>query len=73
MSSRRTQIYITASQRDRLDALVRRENKPLAQIIRDAIDLYLASARPDPESALNSTFGIMPTLSVPSRDEWNRG
>jgi hypothetical protein len=73
MSAVRTQIYLTPEQRKRLDDLVRRERKPLAQVIRDAIDAYLASAGPDPEEALSSTFGSMPGLTVPSRDEWDRG
>jgi hypothetical protein len=56
-----------------LDDLTRRDGKTLAQLVREAIDAYLATQHPDPEEALESTFGSMPELSVPPRDEWDRG
>lgn len=56
-----------------LDDRMRREEKSLAQIVRDALGAYLAAERPDPDSALIATFGSMPALSVPLRDEWERG
>ena len=71
MSSTRTQIYLTEEQRTRLDELARREDKSLALIIREAVDAYLAR-RPDADDVLNRTFGTMPDLIVPSRDEWDR-
>jgi hypothetical protein len=49
-----------------------REHKGLAEIIREAIDAYLATTAPDVDEALNATFGTIPDLIVPSRDEWNR-
>lgn len=70
--STRTQIYLTEEQRRRLDRLAEQEGKPLAQLVREAVDAYLARV-PDPEPALNETFGSLPDLSVPSRDEWDRG
>jgi hypothetical protein len=69
----RTQIYLTREQRARLDALVRREKKSLAQLIREAIDAYLSDGSADPREALAATFGSMPDLVIPSRDEWDRG
>jgi hypothetical protein len=70
----RTQVYLTAEQRERLDALGRREGKTLAELVRAAVDDYLASAAPDPEAALAATFGALPELEVPPRDadEWDR-
>jgi metal-responsive CopG/Arc/MetJ family transcriptional regulator len=73
MSATRTQIYLTQEQRNRVDEVMARENKSMAQIIREALDAYLTTSHPDPDEALESTFGSMPDLSVPSREEWERG
>lgn len=71
MASTRTQVYLTAEQRRRLDALGKAEGRTMAALVREAIDRYLA-ASPDPEEALAETFGSMPDLVVPSRGEWDR-
>ena len=71
MPSRRTQIYLTAEQRRRLDARGGSTGAPLAQMIREAVDAYLA-AEPDPQSALDETYGSLPDLERPRRDEWDR-
>lgn len=73
MPSVRTQIYLTPEMRARIDAVMQREHKSLAEVVREAIDAYLDERRPDPEAALESTFGAIPDLCVPSRDEWERG
>jgi hypothetical protein len=73
MSSTRTQIYLTAEQRTRLDVLARRRHRSLAALVREAVDAYLAGLGPDQETALASTFGRLPELEPPSRDEWDRG
>jgi predicted DNA-binding protein len=73
MASTRTQIYLTEEQRRRLDRMVAERNVPLAALVREAVDAYLASPTADVESALSATFGSMPGLVVPSRDEWDRG
>jgi hypothetical protein len=72
MASLRTQIYLTGDQRRKLDERARRQGRTLAHIIREAVDEYLADA-PDVEEALRETYGSVPDLSVPSRDEWDRG
>jgi len=72
MASRRTQIYLTAEQRKRLDERRRRERRTLAELVREAVDAYLADRSVDPATALDSTFGALPKLEVPSRDEWER-
>lgn len=72
MAALRTQIYLTADQRERLDEIGRREGKSLAELVRAAVDEYLAHAAPDAQSALDATFGAIPGLAVPSRDEWDR-
>lgn len=72
MPSTRTQIYLTDDQRRRLDARGRRTGAPMAGMIREAVDAYLADGRPDVEAALSETFGTLPDLELPSREEWDR-
>jgi len=72
MPSTRTQIYLTDDQRRRLDARGRRIGAPLARMIREAVDAYLVDDRPDPDAVLDDTFGSLPELELPSRDEWDR-
>jgi hypothetical protein len=69
----RTQIYLTENQRQRIDQIVAAEGVSMADVVRRALDSYLAAAVPDPRGALESTFGALPDLDVPSRDEWDRG
>jgi hypothetical protein len=45
----------------------------MAEVIRRAVDSYLAATVPDPAEALAATFGAAPEMKVPSRDEWSRG
>ena len=73
MASTRTQIYLTDDQRRRLDLRGRRTGAPMARMIREAVDAYLAEDRPDVQGALDETFGTIPDLELPSRDEWDRG
>ena len=70
MSATRTQVYFTEQQRRALDELAEREGKTLAEIVREAVDAYLAHA---PEVLLDQTFGSIPDLEVPPRNEWDRG
>lgn len=72
MPSTRTQIYLTDDQRRRLDARGRRTGAPMARMIREAVDVYLADDGPDARAALDETFGTLPDLELPSRDEWDR-
>jgi predicted DNA-binding protein len=71
--STRTQIYLTREQRKKLDIRGQREDKTLAQLIREAVDRYLESEVGDPDEVLDATFGALPNLKVPNRDEWDRG
>jgi hypothetical protein len=72
MPSTRTQIYLTNEQRRLLDIRGRRTGAPLARMIREAVDTYLADDQPDVQAALDATFGALPELEVPPREEWNR-
>jgi predicted transcriptional regulator len=72
MASTRTQIYLTKEQRAKLDALAKREDKSLAELIREAVDRFLDEEPPDRDEILKRTFGIAPDFEVPPRSEWNR-
>jgi hypothetical protein len=44
----------------------------MAEVVRDALELYV-TAPVDVDRALDSTFGAVPRVVVPARDEWDRG
>jgi Ribbon-helix-helix protein, copG family len=73
MSATRTQVYFTEEQRRRLDARAAREGKTLAELVREAVDAYIEREPPKLDAVLDETFGSMPDLDVPPRDEWDRG
>ncbi len=73
MSATRTQVYFTEQQRQALDELAEREGKTLAEIVREAVDAYVALAPGEPEAVLEQTFGAIPGLHTPTRSEWDRG
>jgi predicted DNA-binding protein len=72
MAAQRTQIYLTKDQRARIERIRRREGKSLAEVVREALDAYLDERQPDLQAALDATYGAMPNLSIPSREEWDR-
>lgn len=72
MSATRTQIYLTADQRRRIDQIATVQGVTMAELIRRAVDEYL-SDEVDASDALADTFGADPTASVPSRDDWRHG
>ena len=42
--------------------------------MREAVDAYVAQGDPPAlDAVLDETFGSMPDLRVPPRDEWDRG
>ncbi len=45
----------------------------MARLIREAVEVYLADDVADIDAALEETFGALPELELPSRDEWDRG
>ncbi len=69
--SQRTQIYLTAEQRARVDAMADRLDITMAEVVRRAVDAYVE----DDEDFLDATFGAARGIRarVPSRDEWDRG
>lgn len=72
MSATRTQIYLTAEQRRRIDRVAVAKGLTMAEVVRRAVDDFLDD-EPDPDQALAATFGAAPDAAVPSRDTWQRG
>ena len=72
MSMTRTQIYLTQELRARIDERARVEGKTMAEVVRDAVERYVADPL-DADEALDATFGAVAEVAVPSRDEWDRG
>lgn len=70
MSATRTQVYLTEEQRRGVDALAEAEGVTLAEIVRRALDAYLADMYVDPREAIAATFGADPHAQPPDRDEW---
>jgi len=68
----RTQVYLTAAQRRMIDARARRDGTTLAHVVREALGGYLVGDPVETEAALPETFGTLPDLEVPNRDEWAR-
>lgn len=45
----------------------------MAEVLRRAVDAYLADRYVDAAAALRATFGVDPKASALDRDEWDRG
>ena len=73
MSATRTQVYLTEEQRQGIDKITDTEGISMAELIRRALDHYLAEHHSDADAALASTFGAAPGVAPPDRDEWLRG
>lgn len=73
MPATRTQVYLTADQRRRIDEVAKTEGLTLAEVVRRAVDAYLADTHVDADTALAATFGADPHAAAPDRDEWDRG
>lgn len=72
---KRTQIYLDEEQDARLEARARASGSTKSSLIRSAIDSFLGRPRERSslEASLEGTKGALPNLSVPSREEWDRG
>jgi len=79
--STRTQVYLTQEQRDRIEALRAHDGRTLAEVIRTALDEYLAThgreaeelRRAERQRVFDETFGIAPDFPYPDRGDWDRG
>jgi Arc/MetJ-type ribon-helix-helix transcriptional regulator len=87
MAATRTQVYLTENQRREIEELRARDGRTLAEVVRAALDEYLAThvpaaaetRRAKRQRVLDETFGIAPDFPYPNRDEpdrfdrdWNR-
>lgn len=54
----RTQIYLLESQKEKLDALAKKNGKSVAEIIREAVDMYMTECKKNTEDPIVKTFGI---------------
>ena len=72
MSMTRTQIYLSRELRARVDERAVAEGKTMAEVVREAVERYV-DASLDVDAELDATFGAVPGVEVPSRDEWDRG
>ena len=73
MPATRTQVYFTEQQRQALDEMAKRDGRTLAELVREAVDAYLARTPSDPDTVLDETFGSIPDLKIAPRREWDRG
>jgi Arc/MetJ-type ribon-helix-helix transcriptional regulator len=81
MAATRTQVYLTQQQRDRIEALRANDGRSLAEVIRAALDEYLATHGREAEEArraqmqrvLDESFGAFPDFPYPDRSDWDRG
>ena len=81
MAATRTQVYLTQSQRDRIEQLRAADGRSLAEVIRAALDEYLDTHGRAAEEAraierqrvLDETFGSIPDFPHPDRGDWDRG
>jgi Arc/MetJ-type ribon-helix-helix transcriptional regulator len=80
MAATRTQVYLTEEQRRQIEELRAHDGRTLAEVIRAALDEYLAThgrvaverERAETQRVLDETFGIAPDFEVPPRSESNR-
>jgi hypothetical protein len=77
----RTQVYLTVEQRRQIEELRAADGRTLAEVIRSALDEYLAThgqaakdkQRAETQRVLDETFGIAPDFPYPDRSDWDRG
>jgi predicted DNA-binding protein len=73
MSATRTQIYLTREQRRVLDERAAREGRTLADLVREAVDAYIAHGdAATVNEAAAATFGALPDMEPVDRREWDR-
>jgi Arc/MetJ-type ribon-helix-helix transcriptional regulator len=76
----RTQVYLTQEQRQQIEELRAHDGRTLAEVIRAALDEYLAThgrlaadrELTERQRVLDETFGCMPDFEAPPREEWDR-
>lgn len=64
------EISITDAEKEALHALSLAKKKPISELVKEAIDIYLAGANLSFEEALNLTQGICEKDFSINRKEW---
>ncbi len=72
MSMTRTQVYLPAELRRRVDERADVEGKSMAEVVREALERHLAERDADSQVVLDETYGSVVDAWVPPRDEWDR-
>jgi hypothetical protein len=80
MAATRTQVYLTQEQRRQIEELRAHDGRTLAEVVRAALDEYLATHGSEAEEArlakrrrvLDETFGVAPDFPYPDRDDRDR-
>ncbi len=72
---KRTQIYLDEDQDAKLERRAAAVGVTKSALIRAAIDKFLSRERSplELEGALDETYGALPDIMAPDRDEWDRG
>jgi hypothetical protein len=81
VAATRTQVYLTEDQRRQIEELRARDGRTLAEVIRTALDEYLAThgrasaeaERAETQRVFDATFGVVPDFPHPDRGDWDRG
>lgn len=55
----RIQVYLTSDQHRRIDQVAQAEGVTLAEVVRRAVDAYLADTQVDADAALATSFGAL--------------
>lgn len=58
VNMKRTQIYLLESQKEQLDKLARQKDKAVAEIVREAVDMYIVENNKTSEEHILSTQGL---------------
>jgi hypothetical protein len=54
----RTQIYLTMEQKKALKTIAAQKNAPLAEIVREAVELYISEKKPSATERLSKARGL---------------
>lgn len=70
---KRTQIYLQESQKEELDQLAVQKNKALAELIREAVDMYIVENKSNTEDHIIETSGLWKDRNDINSDEYVNG
>ena len=68
---KRTQIYLLESQKKELDILAKQKGKALAEVVREAVDLYIVESKKNAEHHILQAFGMWKDRDdIPDSDKY---